>query len=76
MNHICLKIGSEFHIFLSFEQDYVTNIDFDYMEYARQRFMQYWLKKPQLLKAKTVISQINDLVPEESKKNGVTTHAT
>ncbi|GJW27828.1 probable choline kinase 3 [Tanacetum coccineum] len=48
--------------------DYVTNIDFDYMEYARQRFRQYWLRKPQLLKGKTGISQIseeiNDLVLE------------
>ncbi|KAK3009565.1 hypothetical protein RJ639_013542 [Escallonia herrerae] len=28
---------------------YVNNIDFDYLEYARQRFEQYWLRKPQLL---------------------------
>ncbi|XP_021737637.1 probable choline kinase 1 [Chenopodium quinoa] len=28
---------------------YVNNIDFDYKEYARQRFQQYWLRKPQLL---------------------------
>jgi choline/ethanolamine kinase len=28
---------------------YVNNIDFDYMEYARQRFQQYRLKKPQIL---------------------------
>lgn len=27
----------------------VNNIDFDYKEYARQRFQQYWLRKPQLL---------------------------
>nr|GEX85597.1 probable choline kinase 3 [Tanacetum cinerariifolium] len=50
------------------EVDCVTNIDFDYMEYARQRFRQYWLRKPQLLKGKTGISQIseeiNDLVLE------------
>ncbi|PWA58855.1 choline kinase 1 [Artemisia annua] len=46
----------------------VTKIDFDYMEYARQRFRQYWLRKSQLLKGKTGISQIseeiNDLVLE------------
>ena len=30
-------------------QAYVNNIDFDYMEYARQRFQQYWLKKPKIL---------------------------
>ncbi|PSS17440.1 Choline kinase [Actinidia chinensis var. chinensis] len=28
---------------------YVSNIEFDYMEYARQRFQQYWLRKPKLL---------------------------
>ncbi|GAB2299647.1 hypothetical protein Dimus_033707 [Dionaea muscipula] len=28
---------------------YVNKIDFDYMEYARQRFQQYWLRKPFLL---------------------------
>ncbi|KAI3820322.1 hypothetical protein L1987_07867 [Smallanthus sonchifolius] len=31
---------------------YVTHIDFDYIEYAKQRFSEYWLKKPQLLKDK------------------------
>nr|XP_011458468.1 PREDICTED: probable choline kinase 1 isoform X1 [Fragaria vesca subsp. vesca]XP_011458469.1 PREDICTED: probable choline kinase 1 isoform X1 [Fragaria vesca subsp. vesca] len=28
---------------------YVNKIEFDYMEYARQRFQQYWLRKPALL---------------------------
>lgn len=28
---------------------YVNHIDFDYMEYARQRFQQFWLRKPKLL---------------------------
>ncbi|KAL2894423.1 putative choline kinase 3 [Bienertia sinuspersici] len=28
---------------------YVNNIDFNYKEYARQRFQQYWLRKPKLL---------------------------
>ncbi|KAJ6998243.1 choline kinase 3 isoform X1 [Populus alba x Populus x berolinensis] len=28
---------------------YVNKIDFDYMEYARQRFRQYWLRKKRLL---------------------------
>ena len=27
----------------------MNEIDFDYMEYARQRFEQYWLRKPELL---------------------------
>ncbi|KAL3845873.1 hypothetical protein ACJIZ3_003276 [Penstemon smallii] len=31
---------------------YVNNIEFDYMEYARQRFAQYWLKKAQILNEK------------------------
>lgn len=29
--------------------EYVNKIDFDYKEYARQRFQQYWLRKPTLL---------------------------
>ncbi|KAL2524384.1 putative choline kinase 2 [Abeliophyllum distichum] len=28
---------------------HVNKIEFDYIEYARQRFEQYWLKKPELL---------------------------
>ncbi|KAJ7982389.1 Choline kinase [Quillaja saponaria] len=28
---------------------HVNEIDFDYVEYARQRFQQYWLRKPSLL---------------------------
>lgn len=27
----------------------MNEIDFDYIEYARQRFQQYWLRKPALL---------------------------
>lgn len=30
-------------------QEHVNDIDFDYMEYARQRFQQYWKTKPKLL---------------------------
>jgi choline/ethanolamine kinase len=29
--------------------EHVNDIDFDYMDYARQRFAQYWLKKPAIL---------------------------
>ncbi|KAK8914026.1 hypothetical protein KSP39_PZI024463 [Platanthera zijinensis] len=29
--------------------EHVNDIDFDYVEYARQRFEQYWLRKPILL---------------------------
>ncbi|KAF3791861.1 putative choline kinase 2 [Nymphaea thermarum] len=29
--------------------EHVNEIDFDYMEYARQRLKQYWLKKPSIL---------------------------
>ncbi|KAJ6812939.1 putative choline kinase 2 [Iris pallida] len=29
--------------------DHVNDIDFDYMEYARQRFRQYWLRKSETL---------------------------
>ncbi|KAI7733900.1 hypothetical protein M8C21_031927, partial [Ambrosia artemisiifolia] len=46
---------------------YVTHIDFDYIEYARQRFSEYWLKKPQLLTGKMGTLRINDLVDVESK---------
>ncbi|KAF3326934.1 choline/ethanolamine kinase [Carex littledalei] len=28
--------------------EHVNDIDFDYKEYARQRFQQYWLMKPVL----------------------------
>nr|XP_043640177.1 probable choline kinase 3 [Erigeron canadensis] len=55
---------------------YVTHIDFDYIDYARQRFRQYWLRKPELLKGKTTVSQINGLAHEDSNKeeaNGVAT---
>lgn len=41
----CLK-----DMFVAFVlQSYVNNIEFDYMEYARQRFQQYWLRKAMLL---------------------------
>uniref|UniRef100_A0A2P2NRH9 Putative choline kinase 3 n=1 Tax=Rhizophora mucronata TaxID=61149 RepID=A0A2P2NRH9_RHIMU len=30
---------------------YVNKIDFDYVEYARQRLQQYWLNKPKLLES-------------------------
>ncbi|EXC02927.1 Choline/ethanolamine kinase [Morus notabilis] len=33
---------------------YVNKIDFNYMEYARQRFRQYWLRKKELLAASGV----------------------
>ncbi|CAD6271436.1 unnamed protein product [Miscanthus lutarioriparius] len=32
---------------------HVNDIDFDYTEYARQRFEQYWLKKPTILTSQT-----------------------
>ncbi|XP_071692542.1 probable choline kinase 1 [Rutidosis leptorrhynchoides] len=49
---------------------YVTRIDFDYIEYARQRFGQYWLRKPQLLKGKMGISQEDSKIEQA---NGVAT---
>ncbi|KAK1259381.1 hypothetical protein QJS04_geneDACA005467 [Acorus gramineus] len=33
--------------------EHVNEIDFNYMEYARQRFQQYWLRKPALLSSGT-----------------------
>ncbi|KAF8024998.1 hypothetical protein BT93_F1989 [Corymbia citriodora subsp. variegata] len=36
---------------------YVNDIDFDYKEYARQRFQQYWLRKPALLGSSRVCSE-------------------
>lgn len=30
----------------------MNNIDFDFKEYARQRFEQYWLRKAAILEAK------------------------
>lgn len=35
--------------FIAGLQGYVNKIEFDYIEYARQRFQQYWLRKPALL---------------------------
>lgn len=35
--------------FFPIYQEHVNDIDFDYMEYARQRFQQYWRTKPLLL---------------------------
>uniref|UniRef100_A0A0D9WJ20 Choline kinase N-terminal domain-containing protein n=1 Tax=Leersia perrieri TaxID=77586 RepID=A0A0D9WJ20_9ORYZ len=34
--------------------EHVNDIDFDYKEYARQRFEQYWLKKPAILTCQVV----------------------
>lgn len=39
--------------------EHVNEIDFDYMEFARQRFLQYWLRKPELLESSDTTS--NDL---------------
>ncbi|XP_027363894.1 probable choline kinase 2 isoform X2 [Abrus precatorius] len=36
---------------------YVNKIDFDYKDYARQRFQQYWLRKPTLLDSPSIVSQ-------------------
>jgi choline/ethanolamine kinase len=33
---------------------YVNKLDFDYLEYARQRFEQYWLRKPEILGSSAV----------------------
>lgn len=40
-------------------QAYVNNIDFDYMEYARGRFKQYWLRKPELLGTSDKLSHVD-----------------
>ena len=43
-------------------QAYVNTIDFDYIDYARQRFEQYWLRKPQLLPlaTKAISTDVDD----------------
>lgn len=41
-------------------QEHVNEIDFDYMEYARQRFEQYWLKKPILLGSSATVASSQD----------------
>ncbi|KDO83817.1 hypothetical protein CISIN_1g041666mg, partial [Citrus sinensis] len=38
---------------------YVNKIDFNYKEYARQRFQQYWMKKQELLSSSTIRQKIN-----------------
>ncbi|KAG4908011.1 hypothetical protein AAZX31_20G157300 [Glycine max] len=45
---------------------YVNKIDFDYKEYARQRFQQYWIRKPTLLDSPSIVSldeTVNGLMP-------------
>ena len=47
-------------------QSYVNKIDFDYKEYARQRFQQYWIRKPTLLDSPSIVSldeTVNGLMP-------------
>lgn len=39
---------------------HVNHIDFDYMEYARQRFAQYWLRKPQLMATKSISNDVEN----------------
>ncbi|XP_038700586.1 probable choline kinase 1 isoform X2 [Tripterygium wilfordii] len=38
---------------------YVNTLEFDYMEYARQRFEQYWLRKRTLLISSTILPDEN-----------------
>jgi len=38
-------------------QSYVNKIEFDYKEYARQRFQQYWLSKATLSDSPSIVSQ-------------------
>ena len=43
-----------------------SNIDFDYKEYGRQRFQQYWIRKPTLLDSPSIVSldeTVNGLLP-------------
>lgn len=44
-----LELFVNFHQLFHFFQEHANEIDFDYMEYARQRLQQYWLRKPELL---------------------------
>jgi len=39
-------------------QSYVNKIDFDYKEYARQRFQQYWLRKANLLDSPVSLDEL------------------
>ncbi|CAL0303601.1 unnamed protein product [Lupinus luteus] len=39
--------------------EHVNKIDFDYKEYSKQRFQEYWSRKPNLLKSDDVSSQHN-----------------
>lgn len=49
---IIFMITLEYNIIFLF-QELVNEIDFNYKEYARQRFQQYWLRKPELLGSST-----------------------
>lgn len=39
-------------------QGHVNKIDFEYMEYAGQRFQQYWLRRPELLNSSSPTTNI------------------
>ncbi|KAG5020540.1 hypothetical protein JHK87_016395 [Glycine soja] len=49
-----------------FISSYVNKIDFDYKEYGRKRFQQYWIRKPTLLDSPSIVSldeTVNGLLP-------------
>lgn len=48
--------------------EHVNEIDFDYMEYARQRFQQYWLKKSEVLGSFGV--SLNHAVLDDKQEEG------
>ncbi|KAK1353203.1 hypothetical protein POM88_052338 [Heracleum sosnowskyi] len=49
---------------------HVNHIDFDYMEYARQRFAQYWLRMPQFMAATKSISSISKFDEASARGHG------
>ena len=54
------------NIVCMYMQSYVNKIDFDYKEYGRKRFQQYWIRKPTLLDSPSIVSldeTVNGLLP-------------
>ncbi|KAK1353216.1 hypothetical protein POM88_052351 [Heracleum sosnowskyi] len=49
---------------------HVNHIDFDYIEYARQRFAQYWLRMPQFMAATKSISSISKFDEASARGHG------
>lgn len=67
MEHITTlseNLREVFRVFFQWSQDHVNEIDFNYKEYARQRFQMYWSKKCEVLNHRwwCLLSPENDVL--------------